>query len=481
MFVVNFARRNILFPAANYYWSRGAKYNGLGKTAAYRGAVVKLNENLDPADKIGGDVDRLGKQQAATDDDVNRLGVNLDIIVDNITTDIKAGINADMKDDVKKAIDLATKAKMADIDMMLDEKWEQREGNGMARLRTNLGKQPVGTQPSHHQEKQQLEANLRACLTRIAELELQLAKKAGKVEVGQVRGDLASFGRRISKVDKMQKDITRLETKYNDLSNKVGIIERNQGAIQTAIDANTRTGQELRGRIHVLENPLHVRQVNITNLGAIATSIASGEQHQASTSSCDPKEVSALTTKTEGHDQRLGRLETAVGGLDPDKIRQGFEWADWQFQQWDKCFAEDFPNKVKEIEANHERQFQLHKVAANEALAKQKKSAEEQLRQQKRDSDKELSDYKESMKEKMRVHEASIRKEYEAYIASKDKQFADYVAKTDAEQRAQNERHDQLASIVNDLIAQLKGQNAGKHVSGPRKRKWTSGIHSGSA
>lgn len=426
-----------------------------------------MDEDHDLTDKIRGDVDTLSRQQVATNGEVRRLDDKLDNMADNIKTEVKAGIKADINDDVKKAIDAVTKAKMADIDKMLDEKWEAPEVNGMARLRTNLGRQPVATQPSHQQEKQQLEANLQACLTRIAELELQAAEKADKAEMGKLRGDVASFGRRIPKVDKIKKDITNLETKYSDLANKVDLIERNQGAILTAIDANTKTGQELRGRIHVLENPLHVRQVNITNLGAVATSVAGGEQPQASTGGCDPKEVSALTTKIEGHDQRLERLETALSGLEPDKIRQGFQWADSKFQQWDKCFEEDFPNKVKEIEATHERQLQLYKGAADEAMAKQKQSAEEQLRQQKAASDKELSDYKESMEEQMKVYKASVHQEYEAHKASKDKEFADYVAKTDAEQKAQNERHDQLASVVNDLLAQLKGQSAGQHSPGP--------------
>lgn len=307
-------------------------------------------------------------------------------------------------------------------------------------------------------EKQPAEDNHEACEAKIAGVNQQVAKKADKAQVDEQRRAFASFGSRISKVED---DNARLEQQYNDLSEKLALIEWSQNAMKTANDANTQTVKELRGRIHVLENPLPVRQVSITNLGAVATAIASTEQPEANTAGCDPKDVSALTTKTEGHDQRLDCLETAIGDFDQDMMHKASEWFEWagdKFKAHDEYFK-----KVGEIVGSQEQQV----LVLNEALAKADESFKEKLRQQKEDSDKELSDCKESMEEQMRLQEASIRKEYEERLATKDKEFAEHVARTDAEQKQQNQRHDDLKKTVDEILARLNAPNAALQSPSP--------------
>lgn len=314
------------------------------------------------------------------------------------------------------------------------------------------------------QEKQRSEDNGKAHLDRIAEIDQRVAKKADKEQVDHQARDLASVRPHI---DKVEEDALSLQTQLKGLSEKVDLVERSQGPMKTAIDANTQSNLETRGRVHVLENPLHVRQVNITNLGAIATAIAADEQPQSNTDGCDPKEVSALTAKTDGHDQRIERLETTMGDVVP-KMEKASPWFDrvgGELETHAQYFSEhrDIPDKVKEIEAAHERQGKI----LDEALAKQKESFEEKLRQQKEASDKEKQELKESMQEQMRLSEAFIRKECEERLASKDKEFAEHFAKAEAERKEQNERQNQMENKMNDFIAMMQAQNATQQLPAP--------------
>ncbi|KAG6354004.1 hypothetical protein INS49_004975 [Diaporthe citri] len=314
------------------------------------------------------------------------------------------------------------------------------------------------------QEKQRSEDVRKAYLARIAEVDQRVAKKADKEQVDQQGRDVASLCPLIGKV---MEDALSLQTRFDGLSEKVDLVEGSQGAMKTAIDANTRADLELRGRVHVLENPLPVEQVNIADLGAAATTTPASEQPQAKTGGCDPKEVSDLTAKTDGHDQRIERLETAMGDVVP-KMENASPWFDWagsELETHAHYFEEhkDIPEKVKEIEAAHERQRQI----LDEALAKQKESFEEQLRQQKEASDKEKQDLQEAMKEQMRLSEASIRKEYDERIASKDKEFAERFAKADAAKKEQDERHSQLEDVVNGMFAMMQGQNPTQQFPAP--------------
>lgn len=301
------------------------------------------------------------------------------------------------------------------------------------------------------QQTERAKENHKTFLTKIAKVDQQVDKKADKVQVAQQGRVFASFG---SRIDKVGAKAARLETQYGDLSNKLALTDQAQRAMKTAIDANTQTALELHNRIHVLENPLRVRQVSITNLGAVAAAIAGAEQPKSNTGACDLKEVSALTAKTDGHDQRLERLEAAMGDFDQDMMDKAFQWFEWagnKFELHDQYF-----NKVDEVVGSQEQQTR----EVNDAVAKAQESFEQKLRQQKEDSDKELSDCKKSMQEQMRLQETSIRKEYEERLASKDKEFAEHVAKTDAEQKQQNERHDDLKKTVDDILARLNAQNA---------------------
>ncbi|KAK7697194.1 hypothetical protein SLS64_013799 [Diaporthe eres] len=312
--------------------------------------------------------------------------------------------------------------------------------------------------------KQRAEDNHKAVLARIAEVDQQVAKKADTEKVDQQGRDLASLR---PVIDKSMEDGLSLQTQFKGLSEKVDSVESSQGAMKTAIDANTKADLEIRGRVHVLENPPHVRQVDATNLRAVATAIAADEQRQSNTPGCDPKEVSALTAKTDGHDQRIERLETAMSEVVP-KMEKASPWFDSVRGELDTTAQyisehRDIPDKVKEIEAAHQRHGQL----MDEALAKQKESFEEKLRQQKEASDKEKQDLKEAMQEQMRLSEASIRKECDERLASKDKAFAEHVAKTEAAKKEQNARQDQLEKRMNDMFAMMQGQNAAQQSPAP--------------
>ncbi|KAL2279392.1 hypothetical protein FJTKL_13462 [Diaporthe vaccinii] len=312
--------------------------------------------------------------------------------------------------------------------------------------------------------KQRSKDNHQAHLARIAEVDQQVSKKADTEKVDQQGRDLASLR---PLIDKAMEDGFDLQTQFKGLSEKVDLVEISQGAMKTAIDDNTKADLEIRGRVHVLENPPHVRQVDTTNLRAVATAIAADEQRQSNTPGCDPKEVNALTAKTDDHDQRIERLETAMGDVVPkmENVSPWFDSVGSEVKTHSQYISEhrDIPVKVKEIEAAHQRQGQL----MDEALAKQKESFEEQLRQQKEASDKEKQDLKEAMQEQMRLSEASIRKECEERLASKDKEFAEHVAKTEAAKKEQAERQDQLEKKMNDLFAMMQGQNAAQQFPAP--------------
>lgn len=313
------------------------------------------------------------------------------------------------------------------------------------------------------QQQERCNDNIKAYVETVAKVDQHVAKKADKEQVDQQARDLASLRPRI---DEVKKDALNLQTRVEGLSEKVDLVESSQGVMKTAIDANTKADLEIRGRVHVLENPVPVKQVDTTNLGAIATAIAADEQPQANTGAPDPK-VSALTDKTDGHDQRIERLETAMSDVVP-KMDKATPWAEWvgdELETHAQYFSEhkDIPEKVKEIEATHERQAKL----LDEALTKQKEAFEEQLKQQKEASDKEKQDLKESMQEQMRLSEASIRKEYDERLASKDKEFADLVAKTDAAKKEQDDRQNQLENKMNDLFAMMQGQTAPQQAPAP--------------
>lgn len=318
------------------------------------------------------------------------------------------------------------------------------------------------------QQQQRCEETVKAFLAAFCLTSAIMAKKADQEQVDQQARDLASLH---PDIDKVKEEAASLQTQCDDMSERVDLVEREQGATDTALEALTKSDLELRGRVHVLENQPPVTQVNIANLGADATAIAADEQPQANTGGSESNEVSALTDKTDGHDQRLERLETAMSDVVP-KMERASPWCEWvsgELQTAAQHFSEhkDIPNKVKDIEATHERQSQ----ALDEALAKQKEAFEEKLRQQKEDSDKAHKALEESMQEHMRLREASIRKECEERIVSQEKQFAEHVAKAEAkaeaEKKEQNERQNQMETKMNDFMDMMQAQIAAQQAPAP--------------
>lgn len=286
------------------------------------------------------------------------------------------------------------------------------------------------------EQKQRTEDNHGAYMAGLAKVNGQVADKADKEQLDQQSCDLASLAARTGKVeDDTARLDTRLETQREDLSKKLSLVEQTQGAMQTAIDADAQTVKELRDRVHDLENPHPV---------------AGTEQPQANTADCDPKELTVLITKAEGHDQRLESLETAVGTFNADMMHEAFEWFEWangKFKLSDQFLREygDIPNKVKELEATHGQQGQL----MNEALAKQEESFEQKLRQQKEVTDKEVKDLEKSLREEMRLQVSSIEKQYEERLSSKDKELAE-----------QKQRVDSLESKLDQILHQINPQGA---------------------
>lgn len=319
----------------------------------------------------------------------------------------------------------AVLARIAEI----EQQQAQRAGDDRQAALANVAK-------FEKEQKQRAEANHGALMAGIAKLDGQVATKADKEQLDQQSCDLASLAARTDKVegDTARLD-TRLETQHEDLSEKLSLVEQTQGAMQTAIDADAQTVKELRDRVHDLENPLPV---------------AGTEQPQANTADSDPKELTVLITKAEGHDERLERLETALGPFNADMMHEAFEWFEWangKFKLSDQFLREygDIPNKVQEIEATHKQQGQL----MNEALAKQEKSFEQKLRQQKEATDKEVKDLEKSMREEMRLQVSSIQKQYEERLSSKDKELAE-----------QKQRYDSLESKLDQILNQINPQSA---------------------
>lgn len=260
------------------------------------------------------------------------------------------------------------------------------------------------------------EDNHGACMAGIAKLDGQVATKADKEQLDQQSSDFASLAAR---TDKVEKDTARLETR-----------------LETQQNGMSETVRELRDRVDDLENPVP---------------IAGTEQPQAETDGHDPKELTVLITKAEGHDERLDRIETALGPFNADMMQDAFEWFEWANGNFKTC-----AESLGKYEATHEGQGQL----LNDRLAKQKENFEHEMRQQKEATAKEFKDLKKSMQEEMRLEVSSIRKEYEEQLASKDKELAEQRAKSEAERKEQKQRYDNLESKVDQILSQINSQNA---------------------
>lgn len=265
-------------------------------------------------------------------------------------------------------------------------------------------------------QKQRAEDNHGACMARIAKLDGQVATKADKEQLDQQSSDFASLAARTDKVENDTARLkTRLETQQNDMSETV---------------------RELRDRVDDLENPVP---------------IAGTEQPQAETDGHDPKDLTVLIAKAEGQDERIERIETALGPFNADMMQNAFEWFEWANGNF-KVSAE----YLSKYEATHERQGQL----LDDRLAKQKQYFEHEMRQQKEATAKEFKDLKKSMQEEMRFEVSSIRKEYEEQLASKDKELAEQRANAEAERKEQKQRYDNLESKVDQILGQINSQNA---------------------
>lgn len=268
---------------------------------------------------------------------------------------------------------------------------------------------------SEQEQKQRTEDNHGACMAGIAKLDGQVATKADKEQLDQQSRDLASLAAR---TDQVESDTARLETRLETQQNNL-----------------SETVRELRDRVDDLENPVP---------------IASTEQPQAETGGHDPEQLTVLMTQAEGHDERLERLETAVGTFNVDMMQNAFEWFEWangNFKRADDFLSQygHIPNQVTEIEATHKRQGQL----VEEALVKQEQSFEQKLRQQKEATDKEVKDLEKSMREEMRLQVSSIQKQYEDRLSSKDKELAE-----------QKQRYDSLESKMDQILNQINPQSA---------------------
>lgn len=426
------------------------------QTFGRRSATPRPRTNLDELRSIGGcaDFERFDDWQQQYKADLAKKRAKLDAERDAKTLELIEQRISQLEESKcvkadKEAVDelekkLSEKAIKTDVDKLEQKLSDKADREAVVELENKLP--------------------LKADKADVDELKQTLSKKADKADFDKLERSFACFGKR---VDKAENDAALANTKIDDFAEKFKQLQLDQGTMNTAIDANTQAGNELRGRVNILEKQPSNGQVNVTNPGVIPAAIPSVEQPQSKTGGFDPEKVEALDAKTNSHDQRLEQLETAVNDLNVQNEKQLHDKYEGDL------------NDLRQAQALHLEQFESLK----QDMVKQKESFDQQLRQQKEGSDKKFSDYKASIDKELES-QASVRKECEARLAlkdnelalkdkeiasrdqalaskdkdlaSKDQKLAEYILKNDADQKVQNERHNELQNTVNSILAQLK-------------------------
>ncbi|KAL1882870.1 hypothetical protein Daus18300_000508 [Diaporthe australafricana] len=446
----------------------------------------ELSATKDTLEAVRKVVVKHGQQHDAHDVKFNHLNKEVNIVTSRWHDQVM--------EDAKQTITDKMKVEMKSLDDKLDEKWEAIEAQGMARMRARIDHRAMVVANAKELNNEELKNKVdsfdkavKKAGDTIKKVEEQIPKKANRSEVEKLQASVASFGRRMGTFEaaKKERDAARakemldLVTKQDGFSGKVGTVERNQNALQSAHNDHEQVVKKLENRIKALENPLPVRQVTASNLGYISTAVGEAGQSQGDSVGHSRKEVGALTAKTDAHETRIQELESSTAGLNFEEIKGAFQSAEEKFVEQDRItglIAEKFveydssfhtiSGKFDEIEAAKQAEVKAVKESSEETLRKAKDSAAVELRQQKKAADKEFREYKESAAQEMRLLKAAAQKELADHKASADKEFSEYRAKAEADSKAQIARTDdltnqvaRLATLVNQLIA---AQNAGQ-------------------